>query len=405
MNTATLVRLTSPFAIIALAVVCLFPSRVISQQLCQGAYWTESEGEAHMKDFAANWSTVEEWNARAAVVKEGLVRGMGWHKMPQWSDQLHPIIHSKKVMDGYSVENIAIESFPGFFVTGNLYRPLDIEGRTAAILCPHGHWGRPGDVGRLRADMQIRCAALARMGAIVFAYDMVGYAESDQVDHRIPIGLALQTWNSKRVIDYLVSRPDVDPNRIGVTGASGGGTQTFMITALDDRVRVSVPAVMVSAHFFGGCVCESGMPVHRSEHHQTNNVEIAALAAPRPQLLISDGGDWTSNNPELEYPYLKRVYRLWDRGYAVKNVHFPLEVHDYGKSKRSAAYIFLGRHLDLDLGQLTSDPDTGRFDESFVSVLPEDVLFVFDDDHPRPEHALQGDQAVTDFFLQEFCHE
>src|SRR5690606_37135808 len=147
---------------------------------------------------------------------------------------------------------------------GELYRPAEYTGRIPAILSPHGHFPD----ARFTETIQSRAAVLARMGVVVFTYDMIGYGESTQVDHRIVKALVLQTWNSRRVLDYLISRDDVDPDRIGITGASGGGTQTFTITALDDRIAASAPVVMVSAPFFGGCVCESGMPVHKSANHQ-----------------------------------------------------------------------------------------------------------------------------------------
>jgi hypothetical protein len=312
--------------------------------LCQGRYWTEDEGNLMMKKFSLEWGNQESWEARADMIREGILQGMQLDKMSKYDGDVNAIISAERKMDGYIVQNIAIESFPGFYVTGNLYRPLDKKEKYAAILSPHGHLKDK----RFTHYIQKRGAVLARMGAIVFAYDMVGYAESDQVNHKMPIALLLQTWNSKRVLDYLVSRPDVDPERIGMTGGSGGGTQTFVLTAIDDRITASAPVVQVSAHFFGGCICESGMPIHKSEKHQTNNVEIAALCAPRPLLIVSDGADWTRNVPRVEFPYIQKVYAQYDAEHKAENVHLPLEKHDYGYSKRAAVYNFFAHHLSLN---------------------------------------------------------
>lgn len=286
------------------------------------------------------------------------------------------------------MENIAIRSFPGFYITGNLYFPAKIQGRVPAVLNPHGHLPNK----RMTHYMQRRCAGFARLGAIAFAYDLVGEGESTQVTHGIPIAALLQTWNSKRVLDYLLSRPDVDPARIGITGGSGGATQTFLLTAIDERVTVSAPVVMVASHFFGGCVCESGMPIHRRNGFQTNNVEIAALAAPRPMLLISNGADWTRYTPLVEYPYLRKVYALYKAEQFVENIHLPSESHDYGYSKRAGAFMFFSHHLRLSAKGLLYDD--GRLDESYATVLPPEELRVFDSRHPRPSDSLNGDAAV-----------
>lgn len=372
--------------------ICLtFALRAQDDMLCVGRYWTEDEANLMMKEMAAEWDDLASWEDRANMLRAGIKKGMQWDKMTKFEDApLNPIIHSTREMDGYIVENIAIESFPGFFVTGNLYRPLAKRDKYAAILSPHGHLTDK----RFTDYIQIRGAALARMGAIVFAYDMVGYSESTQVNHKMPIALLLQTWNSKRVLDYLLSRPDVDPERIGMTGGSGGGTQTFVLAAIDDRVKVSVPVVQVSAHFFGGCVCESGMPIHKSADHQTNNVEVAALAAPRPMLLISNGNDWTRNTPRIEYPYIQNVYALYNAEHKVENVHLPMERHDYGYSKRTAAYNFFSHHLGLNSRAI---PYNEGYKEDFVGNLSRQALSVFNEDHPRPKHALQGDEAVMTF--------
>ncbi len=355
--------------------------------LCPGSFWTEDEGNLKMKEFSLEWDDLESWESRAQIIKQGIIEGLQLERMPTLTGDFNPTIRSTRIMDGYIVENIAIECFPGFYVTGNLYRPTEEQQTYAGILCPHGHW----DDGRMREAMQIRCAALARMGAVVFAYDMIGYGDSQQVEHKIPYALLLQTYSSQRVLAYLLSRQDIDPDRIGMTGASGGGTQTFILAAIDERIRVSAPIVMVSSHFFGGCVCESGMPIHRSKAHQTNNVEIAAVSAPRPLLLISDGDDWTRNNPRVEYPYVAKVFGLYNAEHKVEHVHFPAARHDYGYAKRVVVYNFLAHHLELNSGAL---PFQDGYVEDFVTLLTTSELSVFNDDYPRPDNALIGYKEV-----------
>jgi len=359
--------------------------------LCVGDYQTEEEAKAQLEKFSNTYDTLDEWKKRAENIRQGILRGAELLDPPE-KNPLNPIIHSKKELNGYTVENVAFESLPGFFVTGNLYKPIG-KGPFAGIVCPHGHWDKPEDLGRFRADMQYRCATFARMGAVVFAYDMIGWTEdANQCKHHHPKAVKIQTCNSIRALDFLLTLEEVDPERIGVTGASGGGTQTFLLTALDDRVAVSIPTVMVSAHFFGGCICESGMPIHRSTKHETNNVEIAALAAPRPMLLISDGDDWTKNTPNVEFPYIQNIYRLFGAESNVEYLYLPDEKHDYGLSKRIGAYTFFAKHLGLSL-EKTKKKD-GSFDESGVVLLEKDKLRVFDAEHPRPSHAVKGDEAV-----------
>jgi len=393
-------RTTTTYLLLLIA--CLFAFSIQAQEsdpillLRQGAYFSEDEGAAALEACGRKFTDRRSWEERASMIRQGIWDGLGlspdFERMP-----LKPVVHSKKVMDGYTVENVYLESLPGFFVSGNLYRPTEKQQSYAAVLSPHGHFPAGEHVARTRENMQKRCAALARMGAIVFAYDMVGYGEASQTSHKHPQALALQTINSLRALDFITSLPEVDPDRIGVTGASGGGTQTFLLTALDERVDVSVPVVMVSAHFFGGCVCESGLPIHASERHETNNVEIAALAAPRPMLLISDGDDWTSNNTEVEYPYLQRIYSFYGKIDHVAHIHLPNEGHDYGISKREGMYAFMAKHLNLNLSRIQDQ--SGGIDDSFISVQSYNALRAFDAQHPLPAYAIQGDEAAMELLM------
>ena len=279
--------------------------------LCVGNYQTEAQAVEQLKRMAATHGNLAQWKVRAAAVRQQILTGAQLSPWPKRTP-LKPILKNKRTYKGYTVEAAAFEARPGFFVYGNLYRPLGFKGKRPGILCPHGHARKSSTHGggRLRPDQQNRCATLARMGAVVFSYDMIGYGDSEHLGwkHSHPQTLTLQTWSSVRAIDFLETLPEVDSKRIGVTGCSGGGTQTFLLTAIDERVAVSVPVVMVSAHFFGGCHCESGMPIHKTEQLETNNAEFAALAAPRPLKLISVGGDWTKNNPKVEYPFIRNIY-------------------------------------------------------------------------------------------------
>lgn len=384
---------------IAFLLIALFASgAAISQQheLCQGHYYTEEQGAKKLADLARQFTTAAAWDQHADSIRARLRRGMELDPLPARTP-LNPQTRNKKVMDGYTVESVVFESLPGFFVTGNLYRPTGKHKKQslAVVLQPHGHFPEPDDYGRFMSDVQHGSASLARMGALVFAYDMVGWGESVQLPHKYEKVLTFQTWNSIRALDFMLSLREADPNRVAVTGASGGGTQTFMLAALDDRVKVSVPVVMVSSHFFGGCSCESGMPVHKSGSSVYTNAEIACAIAPKPLLLISNGNDWTKNNPTVEYPFARVIYGLYNQEALVENAHFPKEGHDYGANKRMATYRFLAKHLGLDLNKITDDQ--GRINENFVSLLTQKDLRYFKEE--ELESLIKG-QAVYKVFVK-----
>jgi dienelactone hydrolase len=322
------------------------------------------------------------WNKRRTELREGFLKGAGLWPLPK-QGPLKILRHSLRNHDGYTVENVAIETLPGFFCTGNLYRPEPGGKQGPGILCPHGHF-KP--LGRFRPEQQIRCAHLARLGATVFSYSMVGWQDSQQTTHDDPNVLAVQTWNSLKALDFLSSLDGVDPKRIGMTGASGGGTQTLYLALLDDRVRASAPVVILYpwAAPEGCCKCEGGLPIMRETH--TNCIEFSAAVAPRPQLIVSVGLDQTSEFPQVCFPLIRQAYAASGATENVENVHLPNERHDFGPSKRAAVYRFFSRYLDL--------PDRPE-DLARIAIEEPSQMEVFNKSHPLPPGAISGSSAVA----------
>ncbi|MBN2210623.1 MAG: acetylxylan esterase [Sedimentisphaerales bacterium] len=376
--------------------------------------------------------SAEQWARRSVQIQRQIRVAAGlW----PWPDKtpLNPVIHGKMDMGDYTIEKVFFESFPGHFVTGNLYRPAAAKEKMPAVLCPHGHWGNgrffqndPENIRRALADgserfesgarcpVQARCVQLARMGCIVFNYDMQGNADSQQLPHypstRPDLGnrenwllagpmaalhlqnnLGIQCWTSIRCVDFILSLPEVDPTRLAVTGCSGGGTQSMMLCALDDRVTINIPVVMVSTGMQGGCECENA-PYLRIG---AGNIDFAALTAPRPLYLIS-ANDWTAEIDTKGLPDLKQLYALLGAADNVGGKTLLQFGHNYNCVSRSLIFTRINRQFGLGLKEPVIEND-------FRALTPEEMT-VWDADHPAPNGDNTG-EAYEKRFLRRLAAE
>lgn len=361
-----------------------------------------------------------DWEKRSERVRRQILVAEGLWPMPTKSP-LNAVIHGKIDCGEYTVEKVYFESAPGFFVTGNLYRPAKLTGKAPGVLFAHGHWKdarfsestdaelreeiatgaeRFEEGGRSR--FQSICVQLARMGCIVWQWDMLSDSDSrqfsDQLVHRfarqrpemnttenwglyspqaeahLQSIMGLQTLNAVRSLDFLLSLPDVDPDRIAITGASGGGTQTFILSAIDPRVKLSFPAVMVSTAMQGGCTCENASLLRVN----TGNVEFAGLFAPKP-LGMTTANDWTKEMSTKGFPELQQLYALLGAPHNVmlhRGEHFP---HNYNAVSRSAFYTWLNSHFKLGFPEPVIERDYKR--------LSREQLSVWDAQHPAPRES------------------
>jgi len=341
------------------------------------------------------YKTLEQWEAQKQYLRKQILSAAGLLPLFPKND-LRPQIFGKIVNQDYSIEKVLLETLPGFYLGGNLYRPLKPAPADGfpAVLSPHGHW----QYGRLEhtnlASVPARAITLARQGYVVFAYDMLGYDDTVQTPHDFggkPIEqlwgfgpLGLQLWNSIRGIDFLQSLPGVNPKKIGVTGASGGATQTMLISAVDDRIQFSAPANMVSLIMQGGSPCENA-PNLRLD---TNNVEIAAMMAPRPTLMTAATGDWTKNMLKEEYPAVRAIYDLYGKAANVETLLLDAP-HNYNQPNREAMYAFFGRHV---LGET----DASKLKERSVRIEKlQDMLALHN--HPLPDNAISFQQLFDEW--------
>ena len=372
-------------------------------------------------------ATAAEWEKRAEYVRRQVLVSTGLWPMPT-KQPLNAVVHGKVDRDEYTVERVILQTGDGLNCTGSLYRPkAAATGKRPAVLCPHGHWAN----GRFykhsdklweeeqkskaetlesgRYPLQARCAQLARMGCVVFLYDMLGVADSNtplgpglihgfskqrddmsspdrwgmfsaQSELRCLNALGLQTWNSVRALDWISALDDVDPSRIGVTGASGGGTQTFMLGAVDSRPAAFFPAVMVSTSMQGGCTCENATYLRVG----TGNIELAALVAPRP-LAMSAADDWTKDLETKGLPELKQHYTMLGVPDLVSGKYYPFP-HNYNQHARGMMYEFFNQHLKLGF-------QSPIIEREFVPLTIEDAT-VWGTDHPQPEGTPEAELRI-----------
>ena len=357
--------------------------------------WSVEDGQRELNMLASKYNNRTEWEARKSALRSCMYEALQLSPMPP-KPRSQPILANKRTMDGYTVENIAIETLPGLYVCGSIYEPLHSKGKIPVVLCPDGHW----EHGRYRPDCQYRCATLARMGCMAVSYDLFAWGESllqfKDEDHRRSLAETVQLLNGIRILDYMLSLKNADPARVAISGGSGGGTQTMMMTALDERITLSAPVVSLSCYMYGGCPCESGMPLQFCGG-STDNAEIAAMAAPRPMLVISDGKDWTDHVPQIEFPYLQKMYGYYGKNGDLENVHLPNDNHDFDISKRAPLYAFIGRHFGLNMA-LVKDA-SGAIDERKVTIEPEAAMYVFGAHGERlPANAIKGFTALQTEF-------
>lgn len=367
--------------------------------------------------------SMEEWADRKAELKQRVLVANGLWPMPK-KTPLNSTIYGKSRRDGFTVEKVHFESLPGHFVTGLLFRPDEGDSATGqggakrpGVLSPHGHGGRQYAYAdsQMKQAMETggeslpmsgrfpklaRCAHLARMGCVVFIFDMLGYEDSQQISYdlahrykavrpemeglqnygffsgqaegRLHSVMGLQTWNAIRALDFLESLPDVDSSRLAVTGGSGGGTQTILLGAIDDRPVASFPNGMVSTSMQGGCTCENCSLLRIG----TGNVELAALFAPRPQGMTA-AKDWTVDMMTDGYPQLKQLYGMLgqpDHVLCEPLLQFP---HNYNAVTRRIMYQFMKQHLQLN--------ENAPLDEVDWQPLSKEEYVVWDEDHPAPE--------------------
>ncbi|HEX5471327.1 MAG TPA: acetylxylan esterase [Lacipirellulaceae bacterium] len=316
------------------------------------AAYFRSETQKLANAWRADVKSWQEWTKHRDTYRRQLREMLGLDPLPERTP-LHAVVTGTLERDDFKVEKLYFQSRPHLYVTANLYLPKKQTGRVPAILylCGHSPAIKNGVSFGNKTKFQHHGAWFARNGYVCLVIDTLQFGEIQGI-HRgtydqnmwwwncrgyTPAGV--ETWNAIRAIDYLVSRPEVDPDRIGVTGRSGGGAYSWYATALDDRIKVAVPVAGITNlhnHVVDGCVEGHCDCMYMVNTYRWDYPQVAALAAPRP-LLISN----TDRDKLFPFDGVVDVYR---------KVRHLYELDD--KGPKVALQMAAGPHEDLQVLQL-----------------------------------------------------
>ncbi len=327
--------------------------------------------------FAADVASAADWQVHRTLYREEYFYMLGLSPLPERTD-LKATITSTLAGDGFVVDMLHYQSRPGLYVTANLFRPPVVKAgeRLPAVFYVCGHSGRGRDGNK--TAYQSHGMWFARHGYVCLVVDTLQLGEIAATHHgtynqnrwwwhsRGYTSAGVECWNGVRGIDYLVSRPDVDPERIAVTGISGGGAATFWIAAADERVKVAVPvsgmadliSYVPNRVINGHCDC---MFLYNT--FQWPWVRIAGLVAPRPLLFVNSDKDaiFPMDANERVINQLERLYSLYGAGDRVDSV-VSVGGHEYRHDIRQAVYRFINTWLKDDSRPVTdSDVDIVEF--------------------------------------------
>lgn len=352
-------------------------------------------------------TSLDEWKSRRNEIREHLLNA--WGGFPKEHAPLNPRLLGTLQRDGYRVEKVIFQTLPDVWMTANAYVP-DQPGKLPAVLCVHGHWkGAKQD-----PHVQARCIGLAKLGFFVLAVDAFGAGErgigkalgeyhGEMVAATLyPIGRPLsgiQVYENQRAVDYMLTRREVDEDRLGITGASGGGNQSMYAGAFDERFKAVVPVCSVGNYraYLGAacCMCE----VVPGALQFTEEWGVLSLTAPRALMIISatrDAFQFSVSEAEKSLAFVEPVYQLYERPDKVRHAIFE-STHDYNQPMREAMYGWMTRHLK-------GEGDGSPISEAAMETEDPEMLRCFpgetrpDDWMTIPEFAArEGRKLLTQF--------
>ena len=326
---------------------------------------------------------------------------------------LHATVTGKlKHRDGCMIEKLHFQSSPGLYVTANLYLPHGVKGPAPTILYLCGHYSQmKRDGNKAAPDCQSHALWFATHGYVVLVLDTLELGEIAAI-HRGTLRLnrwwwhsagytpaGVECWNAMCALDYLVTRPEVDPERIGATGISGGGAVTFWVAAADERVKAAAPVSgMSDVMFYAG---EGGVGVHCDcimfyNRARWNWANVAALIAPRPLLFVNSDNDVYFPLPGVERmeTRLERLYARFGAGDKVASV-LSMGGHGYRTDIRRAEYGFFNRYLKLN-PRPVEDPDAWVMGRNVHPIAPDELgVFATDADLPKDQLNTRIDETFV----------